>query len=550
MRITLAQINPVVGDIKGNIQKIGRFCRDAIKQKSETVIFPELCISGYPPEDLLLKNDFLAAQKSAVRCLAGDFPEINIILGFANRNSEGRFNSAALLSDGKIKQIYNKYVLPNYGVFDEKRYFESGSLPVLFEIDGINTAITICEDIWQLEKLDEILKDKNPELILNISASPFHKEKIYQRSVVLKKCAAHFDCPVGYCNLVGGQDELVFDGRSCFIDYKGEVTCQAASFREDLLTVYLSKGDSGNVAIKPFENLTTSPQLVDELRDVYDAIVLGLSDYVKKNGFSQVVVGLSGGIDSSLTAVLAVDALGAGNVTGVTMPSKFNSKETVNDARLLAENLDIEFHTIPIDYLLTPFDKAFSSIPGWSKETRAYENLQARIRGTILMSLSNHNNWLVLTTGNKSETAVGYVTLYGDTAGGFAVLKDVPKTTVYRLSEYINKSRHYNIIPESVIKRPPTAELKEDQQDSRMLGDYEILDKVINGYVEKENSTAELFEGDFDKDFVNKTINMIDASEFKRRQLPPGVKITPKAFGKDRRLPITNQYREKRYFQQ
>ncbi|MBW8041423.1 MAG: NAD+ synthase [Planctomycetes bacterium] len=544
MRIALVQFDASVGDIKGNTAKIQRLCGKAFELGADVVVFPEMAVCGYPPEDLLLKKQFLNDNRLAVEQLAGCSFETTIVVGFAETDGEQCFNSAAVLKKGEIKKIYRKTLLPNYGVFDEQRYFKPGNEPVVVEIKGIKVILTICEDIWQLEWLDELLKDySNNDIILNISASPFHTGKIKQRQLILKRCAKHFNCAIAYCNLVGGQDELVFDGRSMFVDSSGRVLCQAKAFEEDLLLANISIDPSKKVrveAVNPSDSSPSTPWDVEA--EVYNALLLGTRDYIRKNGFSKVIVGLSGGIDSSLTAAIAVDALGAGNVVGVTMPSKFNSSETIGDAKKLADNLGIEFHTIPIGAVLDTFDKSLGDVRGWTKDGTAFENLQARIRGCILMSLSNQFSNMVLTTGNKSETAVGYSTLYGDTAGGFAVLKDVPKTMVYELAEYVNKKHQLEVIPVSVMERQPTAELKENQKDTDTLPEYDVLDEILKGYIEQEKSLSQIMNEGTPENVAKQVISMVDRNEYKRRQSPPGIKITPKAFGRDRRMPVTNHY--------
>ncbi|MFZ0035343.1 MAG: NAD+ synthase, partial [Sedimentisphaerales bacterium] len=470
--------------------------------------------------------------------------EITVVVGFAEVNEKGCFNSLAVLQNGKITRIYQKSILPNYGVFDERRYFRPGTETVRIMIKGMAVAFTICEDIWRLKWLDSFFSEMpRIDVIINISASPFHIGKIEQRQGVLCQCAKHFNCAVAYCNLVGGQDELVFDGRSMFVDSAGEVICQAKAFEEDMLIADLSvvRGNKAQLTAVAACSKLTCPSPMESIAEVYSALVLGTRDYVHKNGFSKAIIGLSGGIDSSLTAVIAVDALGAKNVIGVTMPSKFNSPDTIKDAQILADNLDIEFHILPIETVLEQFDKLLAKMSGWRKDTVAYENLQARIRGCILMSFSNQYGHLVLTTSNKSETAVGYATLYGDTAGGFAVLKDVPKTMVYQIAEYANKL-HHKFIPITVIQRPPSAELRENQKDTDSLPQYDLLDRILSGYVEEDKAASELVKEGLPENTINRVVGMVDKNEYKRRQSPPGVKITPKAFGKDRRMPITNLY--------
>ncbi len=545
LRIALGQFNSTVGDIEGNVKTMSSIYNEAVKLGADVVVFPEMSVCGYPPEDLLLKDDFLGDIRTAIERLAKDCPKKTIITGFAEKSEKGYFNSLAVLTGGKVKNIYRKSVLPNYGVFDERRYFRPGTEPLVIEINQMAAALTICEDIWQLEWMDKFFgQTRRKDLIVNISASPFHLGKIKQRQDVLGRCAKHFGCAVAYCNLVGGQDELVFDGRSMFLDSTGKVVSQAKAFAEDLLIADISWGSGKKVLVRAVggETRGAARKKLDDVAEVYEALVLGTKDYVRKNGFKKVVVGLSGGVDSSLTAAIAVAAIGAENVVGVTMPSRFNSEETITDAQKVANNLAIEFRTIPIESVLEKFNKALMDIEGWRDDGLAYENLQARIRGTILMSLSNQFSYLVLTTGNKSETAVGYSTLYGDTAGGFAVIKDVPKTMVYQLAKYVNKIWRRRIIPASVMERPPTAELREGQKDTDSLPAYELLDKILKGYVEENKSAKELVGEDLPKDVVGRVIKMVDSNEYKRRQSPPGIKITPKAFGKDRRMPITNRY--------
>jgi NAD+ synthase (glutamine-hydrolysing) len=547
LRIGLAQINAAVGDIDGNIAKIKVFSAEAFKLGADVVVFPEMAVCGYPPEDLLIKKHFFEDNKRAVEQLArdGPDPEKTVIVGFAEIASDGHFNSLAVLENGLIKRIYRKSILPNYGVFDERRYFRSGRGSATLNIKGCLALLTICEDIWHIEWIQNYISEiPRRDLVINISASPFHIGKIDQRKDVLSRAARHFSCPLAYCNLVGGQDELVFDGRSLFLDGQGTVVCQAKAFEEDLLVVDVDSGPAGEVC--PLNSGTVSirpARKLDRVSEVYKALVLGTRDYVQKNGFSKVVIGLSGGIDSSLTAAIAVDALGAQNVIGVTMPTRFNSTETVRDAAKLAKNLGIEFHTIPIGPVLDRFNETLKSVQGWSDSGIAYENLQARIRGTILMSLSNNFSYLVLTTSNKSETAVGYATLYGDTAGGFAVIRDVPKTMVYELARYVNRTHGKTIIPASVLKRAPSAELRDQQKDTDSLPEYDLLDRILKGYIEDDKSPRELVDEGLPAEVVTKVIRMVDINEYKRRQSPPGVKITPKAFGKDRRMPITNRYR-------
>lgn len=545
LRIALGQFNSTVGDIEGNVKTMSRFYKESVKQGADVVVFPEMSVCGYPPEDLLLKDDFLGDIRTAIERLAKDCPKKTIITGFAEKSEKGYFNSLAVLSGGKVKNIYRKSVLPNYGVFDERRYFRPGTEPLVIDINQMAAALTICEDIWQLEWMDKFFgQTRRKDLIINISASPFHLGKIKCRQDVLGQCAKHFGCAVAYCNLVGGQDELVFDGRSMFLDSTGKVVSQGKAFAEDLLIADISWGSGKKVLVRAVggETRGAARKKLDDVAEVYEALVLGTKDYVRKNGFKKVIVGLSGGVDSSLTAAIAVAALGTENVVGVTMPSRFNSEETITDAQKVADNLGIRFSTIPIESVLEKFNQTLMAIEGWQEGGVAYENLQARIRGTILMSLSNQFSYLVLTTGNKSETAVGYSTLYGDTAGGFAVIKDVPKTMVYQLAKYVNKIWRRRIIPETVMERPPTAELREGQKDTDSLPEYELLDKILKGYVEDNKSAQELAGEGLPKDVVSKVIKMVDSNEYKRRQSPPGIKITPKAFGKDRRMPITNRY--------
>jgi len=543
MRIALAQFNASVGNIKGNVGKMEKLIAKAYDLGADIVVFPELSVCGYPPEDLLFKKNFLEDNRLAVERLAQKCPDITVITGFAEINEKGCFNSLAVLQGGKITRTYRKSILPNYGVFDERRYFRPGTEAVRITIKDTAVVFAICEDIWRLKWLDSFWGEiPRIDIIINISASPFHIGKISQREEILCQCAKHFNCAVAYCNLVGGQDELVFDGRSMFVDSSGKIVCHAQAFAEDMLladlaaphqlTPYPRPKSSGRAGLLPED---------DWCGEVYNALILGVKDYVRKNNFSKVVIGLSGGIDSSLTAAIAVGALGAKNVIGVTMPSQFNSPDTVRDTQILADNLDIEFHVLPIKATLEQFNKLLTEMPGWNKDTIAYENLQARIRGCILMSLSNRYGYLVLTTSNKSETAVGYATLYGDTAGGFAVLKDVPKTMVYQLAEYVNKV-HHGVIPVTVIQRPPSAELRENQKDTDSLPEYDVLDRVLRGYVEEDKGVSELVKEGLPKNTVNRVVGMVDRNEYKRRQSPPGIKITPKAFGKDRRMPITNLY--------
>jgi NAD+ synthase (glutamine-hydrolysing) len=544
MRVALGQFNAVVGDLAGNAARMRAIYKRAVQKDADLVVFPELAVCGYPPEDLLHKRHFLEDNRLAVEQLAADCPEGTVVVGFAEGSEGGNYNAAAVLQGGRISKVYRKNLLPNYGVFDERRYFQPGSEPVLIDVKGVRVAITICFDVWDMEWLEGFLKDAGQiQMILNISASPFHVGKIERRQEIISRCAGQFKCAVCYCNLVGGQDELVFDGRSILVDSTGAVVAKARAFDEDLMVADVTGRADGTVVVEPLQ--PAAPQPTNLCDEVYQALVLGTRDYARKNGFSGTLLGLSGGIDSSVTAAVAAAALGAGNVTGITMPSNFNSPETIADAEKLAKNLGIEFRTVPIAPILDRFDEALRAVPGWEREGVAYENLQARIRGCILMSLSNRSGALVLTTGNKSETAVGYTTLYGDTAGGFAVIKDVPKTLVYKLAEHINNVSGRDVIPPDVITRPPSAELRAEQKDTDSLPDYDLLDRILQGYVEEDNSARELVESGLPKDTVERVIGMVDRNEYKRRLCPPGIKITPKAFGRDRRLPITNRYRSR-----
>jgi NAD+ synthase (glutamine-hydrolysing) len=541
MRIGLGQFDAVVGDLAGNAERMRTIYGQAAQAGVDLLVFPELAVCGYPPEDLLLKKHFLDDNRQAVEGLAAGCPKGMIIVGFAGRSGEDAYNCAAVLQDGRVAQVYRKGLLPNYGVFDEKRYFQTGDKPLIIELKGLRIAVTICMDIWDIDWLRGFLRDAGRvDMVLNISASPFHLGKIKTRQDLLSECATQFNCGVCYCNLVGGQDELVFDGRSMFADSGGNIVAMAKSFDEDLLIADVT-ADAGRIRVVPTRPAAIEPY--DVLDEVYRALVLGTKDYVRKNGFEKVLLGLSGGIDSSLVAAIATVALGAENVIGITMPSQFNKPDTISDAELLARNLGVKFLTIPIKPVLDRFNDSLQQAPGWDSSGIAYENLQARIRGTILMSMSNQSGALVLTTGNKSEIAVGYTTLYGDAAGGFAVIKDVFKTMVYKLARYINDTNGREIIPTSVIDRIPTAELRPNQKDTDSLPEYDLLDKILKGYVEEDKSAQELIESGLPKDVVRKVIGMVDRNEYKRRQSPPGVKITPKAFGRDRRLPITNRYK-------
>ena len=556
LRIAMAQINPVVGDIQGNADKIKNYIKQAQNENVDVITFPELALTGYPPEDLLFKTHFIDEIKKHLQEVTKFTQGITAIIGFA-REENGLLNSAAVVHDKKIINYYDKKILPNYGVFDEKRYFISGENNPVYLIDGITVGINICEDIWFKDGPTQDQANLGAQLILNINGSPFDTEKRYIRENMLKERALHNNLYISYTNMVGGQDELVFDGGSVILNPAGEIISRGKAFEEDLIITDLNFEETGNfVESKTNIFVSSSPKdknltpisdnnivEIDKLEQVHKALILGTRDYVNKSGFTKVLLGLSGGIDSALTCYIAVKAFGKENVLGVIMPSRYSSEGSVTDSELLASNLGIETKIIPIEPAYISFLEMLSeSFEGTSVDV-AEENLQARIRGNILMALSNKFNWINLITGNKSEMATGYSTLYGDMAGGFAVLKDVPKTLVYELCKYINTLQGKDLIPETIITKPPSAELREDQKDEDSLPPYDILDAILKNYVEEDRSFQEIVDLGYDEAIVKRVTLLLDRSEYKRKQSPPGVKITPRNFGRDRRIPLINKYK-------
>ncbi len=556
LRISLAQINCTVGDIAGNCSRIEEFGRRARLAGADIALFPELSVTGYPPEDLLLKPDFVRQQYAATKALARSLQGLVAVVGFIDARGGQLFNAAAVMAGGRIRGIYHKQHLPNYGVFDEKRYFSAGAGPLLVRWGALVFGVNICEDIWARPAPEPLRRQLSPaSLLLTINASPYHTGKIIERQRIIRSQARHLKAPIAYVNLVGGQDELVFDGQSMVVDAGGKILARAAAFREDLLSVDIglslprgSRSSKPSLVIPGSFNSVARPALppapavsLSPEEEVYQALLLGLRDYVSKNGFSKVVVGLSGGIDSALVAVLAVDALGRKNVTAVFMPSRYSSAQSQCDAQAVAQNLGIACIQLSIEPIYKVYLIVLEQHFAGFKRDSAEENLQARIRGNLLMALSNKFGWLVLTTGNKSEMSTGYATLYGDMAGGFAVIKDVPKMLVYRLARYRNGIGA--VIPETVLTKAPTAELKPHQRDSDTLPPYELLDEILQAYIEKDRELQQIVGAGFDRAVVSRVLSMVDRSEYKRRQAPPGIKITPKAFGRDRRMPITNRYR-------
>jgi NAD+ synthase (glutamine-hydrolysing) len=541
IRIALVQFNAAVGDLCGNAALIGQYASVAQAAGAELTVFPEMCLCGYPPEDLLLRPQFLQDVRQTLDQLAMSWYGPALLVGFAEQQEGHVHNSLAVIRDGTIEAVYRKGLLPNYGVFDEKRYFVAGFEPVIIEVGSCRVALSICEDIWNIDWLEHFFNGHQFDLLVNTSASPFHAGKLRQRQDIVGRCAKHFQRPVFYCNLVGGQDELVFDGRSLIAGVDGTILATGNAFEDDILLADVDVSDGAITVCVPQSNPSSQSQM-DTVAEVYQALVLGTRDYVRKNGFQKVMIGLSGGIDSALTAAIAVDALGKENVVGITMPSRFNSEETRWDAKKLADSLGIAFRSLPIESILKEFNTVLSVVSGWNDKGLAYENLQARIRGCLMMSLSNQLGFMVLTTGNKSETAVGYCTLYGDTAGGFAVIKDVPKTLVYQLCDYINRIGSREVIPQSILSRIPSAELRDNQKDSDSLPEYDMLDAILQRYIEQEKSPSEMIAEGFPARTVGRVMRRVDVPEYKRRQSPPGIKITPRAFGRDRRMPITNRY--------
>lgn len=567
LRIGSAQINCTVGDLKGNTRKICDFIKEAKKMDVDIVSFPEMAVTGYPPEDLLLKPEFIKKNLSSLRQIVNYTKDITAIVGFVDCKANNIYNAAAVINNGSLAGIYHKMLLPNYGVFDEKRYFQPGIEYSVFIINGVVVGVNICEDIWFPEG-PTITQARigGARIIMNINSSPYHAEKWKIREKILVARAKENSVFVAYNNMVGGQDELVFDGHGMIFDPKGNLIARGKQFEEDLMVAdldiqslsrrYKEKTvlgiDEKRVKkivvsrIPPGRKKSTLRRreivLPRRLEEIYRALILGTKDYVRKNDFKKVVIGLSGGIDSSLTSAIAVDALGKENVIGVYMPSQYSSTASEEDAEKLAENLGIKLMVIPIkdtfDCYLKMLSEQFKNLP----EDVTEENIQARIRGNILMALSNKFGWLVLSTGNKSETSVGYCTLYGDMAGGFAVIKDVPKSLVYELCKYRNSLTHKENIPKRVIEKEPTAELKPRQRDIDTLPPYEVLDPILHAYVEEDKSLKEIVTLGYEKEIVKRVIGMVDINEYKRRQAPPGIKITPKAFGKDRRMPITKKY--------
>ena len=583
-RLALAQINPTVGDIPGNTGKILDYLERARDAQADLVAFPEMATTGYPPEDLLYKRSFLTENVAAMEKVAAASKGMTVVLGYVNivsleRESEDVgpqiTNAAALCYDGKLVDTYHKIFLPNYGVFDEQRYFQRGSVCPVYEIGGVAIGVNICEDIWYPVGPTTVQCQAGAELIVNINASPFHAGKRAFREEMIAQRASDHGLTVAYVNTVGGQDELVFDGGSIICDATGAMVARGPAFEEKLLKTDLSfpdaAGESKSVSSSmdtasvgtsrsmvvsgpdgesktPLEKQAISDAMIGP-EEVYRALVMGTGDYLRKSGFSKVLIGMSGGVDSALTAVVAVDALGKDNVVGITMPSRYSSEGSISDSKKLAENLGMDLWEVPIERAHRAFTDMLEDRFEGTDPNVAEENVQARVRGNVLMTVSNKFGWMVLTTGNKSEMAMGYATLYGDMAGGFAVLKDVPKTTVYELCRWRNAHGAVfeggdDVIPSAIIDKPPSAELREDQLDADSLPAYEVLDPVVEAYVENDLSYQEMVGQGFDPQVVRQVITAVDRNEYKRRQAPPGVKITHRAFGKDRRLPIVNRYRQ------
>ena len=585
LRVALAQINVTVGDLVGNTQKIWAAMQEAYELGAHVVCMPELALTGYPPEDLLLKPGFVddnIRKLDELIALSLDLPGLVAVIGFVDRDHD-IYNAAAVIAEGKLAGVYHKHYLPNYGVFDENRYFLAGHQAPLFTVNGVHIGVNICEDVWYPTGPMTLQAFAGAEVILNINGSPYYADKGAFRQEMLATRAADNGVIVAYLNMVGGQDELVFDGGSMVFNEQGRLIARAKEFAEDMLVVDLDTSSvfrsrlhdprrrQGRLHVKSDEvpiipvSTTRSPVQVEQqerivlgglhgsqhietkmghLQEIYAALVLGTGDYVRKTGFKKAIIGLSGGIDSSLTAVIAVDALGAENVLGISMPSGYSSAGSKSDAQELAENLGMQYMTIPIEETFRASLHMLEPALGEGDPGLAAENLQARIRGNILMAISNKLGPIVLTTGNKSEMAVGYSTLYGDMAGGFAVLKDVFKTLVYELCVYRNSLSDRPVIPQAVIDKPPSAELRPGQKDVDSLPPYDVLDPILQAYAEEDRTFTEILAMGFDRATVERVMRLVDLSEYKRRQAPPGIKITQRAFGRDRRLPITNRYRE------
>jgi len=561
LRVSLAQINPTVGDLAGNTKKIIEYIQKGREQGTDIVAFPEMAVTGYPPEDLLLKPGFIKDNLEALRAIQKETRGITAVVGFVDGEKE-IYNAAAVLHDGAVSAVYRKMYLPNYSVFDEERYFKKGREPLIISLNGMDIGITICEDIWYPEGPVMIEAMAGAEVIININASPFYYRKWKLREEMVASRAADNSAAIAYVNAVGGQDELVFDGHSMVFDRQGNIMARGRSFEEELITVDISlptKRLMSHVSRLTTIKRVTLPKINSRpgyltlsahgevvppslIEEVYKALVLGTRDYMAKNGFKNAIIALSGGIDSALVAAIAVEAIGKENVTTAFLPSYYTSRESREDAERVAGNLGIKLLTIHIqdtfESYLNDLKEVFSGVNPDTTE----ENLQARTRGNIIMALSNKFGWLVLTTGNKSEMSVGYATLYGDMAGGFAVIKDVPKTMVYELCRYINSIKEREIIPETVLTKAPTAELKPNQTDQDTLPPYDVLDSILKGYIEENKGIEELASLGFQVETVRKVIRMVDSSEYKRRQAAPGIKITPRALGKDWRMPITNRY--------
>jgi NAD+ synthase (glutamine-hydrolysing) len=570
MRIALAQINTTVGGLEGNRALILSRLEEARSSGADLVLFPELAVTSYPPEDLLLRPGFVRAARRSLEEIAAATAGISALVGVPWFDGD-LYNGCAVCSDGEIKAVYRKRFLPNYGVFDEERYFAAGRDLVLLRLGEALVGVTICEDMWQPGPPATDLALAGAQLLVNVSASPFHVGKEREREEMFQQRARDTSSYVAFVNAVGGQDELVFDGHSCVLDDEGEVLARAPGFEEALLVVDVDPtaaigrrlSETRRRALAREQESPPTPTVVElamqgqgpavpvpevtpfagELDAMRLALVLGLRDYVEKNGFKEIVIGLSGGIDSALTAALAVEALGADRVHGVSMPSRFSSEGTRTDAQRLAESLGIDFRELPIERIVGAFEDVLTSSFESRERDLTEENLQARARGVLLMALSNKFGWLVVATGNKSELSVGYATLYGDMAGGFALLKDVFKTDVFRLARHLNERAGRELIPQSIIARAPSAELRDNQLDQDSLPPYPELDKVLEAYVELDRSREELLQEGFDADVVDRALALIDRAEYKRRQAPPGVKLRPKAFGRDRRTPITNRWR-------